>query len=136
MTLIWQVAVGEPGWVMMPSHRLDQLRAALTAPSGLLSSQVEFVHMLNATMCATTRTICALLENYQTEEGIVVPEKLREFMPPGKTPAQTILLPSSCLHTPLDSRPLSGRAHFSYCDIVPKTACHLVLGIAGPKLRK
>ncbi|ELR59572.1 Seryl-tRNA synthetase, cytoplasmic [Bos mutus] len=44
---------------------------------------VEFVHMLNATMCATTRTICAILENYQTEKGILVPEKLKEFMPPG-----------------------------------------------------
>lgn len=40
--------------------------------------------MLNATMCATTRVMCAILENYQTEEGIVIPEKLREFMPPGK----------------------------------------------------
>lgn len=40
--------------------------------------------MLNATMCATTRVMCAILENYQTEDGIVVPEKLREFMPPGK----------------------------------------------------
>lgn len=40
--------------------------------------------MLNATMCATTRVMCAILENYQTDEGIVVPEKLREFMPPGK----------------------------------------------------
>ncbi|XP_074706399.1 serine--tRNA ligase, cytoplasmic isoform X1 [Strix aluco] len=44
--------------------------------------QVEFVHMLNATMCATTRTICAILENYQTEEGVRIPEKLRAFMPP------------------------------------------------------
>ncbi|NWR91141.1 SYSC protein, partial [Furnarius figulus] len=43
---------------------------------------VEFVHMLNATMCATTRTICAILENHQTPEGILVPEKLRDFMPP------------------------------------------------------
>ncbi|XP_036772551.2 serine--tRNA ligase, cytoplasmic isoform X1 [Manis pentadactyla] len=44
--------------------------------------KVEFVHMLNATMCATTRTICAILENHQTEKGIIVPEKLKEFMPP------------------------------------------------------
>lgn len=29
--------------------------------------------MLNATMCATTRVICAILENNQTEEGINVP---------------------------------------------------------------
>ncbi|KAF5911050.1 serine--tRNA ligase, cytoplasmic isoform X1 [Diceros bicornis minor] len=55
------------------------------AMSSLFSSpkKVEFVHMLNATMCATTRTICAILENYQTEKGIIVPEKLKEFMPPG-----------------------------------------------------
>ncbi|NWX15186.1 SYSC protein, partial [Aegotheles bennettii] len=64
-----------------------QLRGFLLAPLALspslaMSPQVEFVHMLNATMCATTRTICAILENYQTEEGIHVPEKLRDFMPP------------------------------------------------------
>ncbi|KAL7670532.1 hypothetical protein ACOME3_005467 [Neoechinorhynchus agilis] len=35
---------------------------------------VEYVHMLNATMCATTRTMCAILENHQTEEGIVIVE--------------------------------------------------------------
>ena len=40
--------------------------------------------MLNATMCATTRTICAILENYQTEDGILVPEVLKEFMPESK----------------------------------------------------
>lgn len=39
--------------------------------------------MLNATMCATTRVICAILENYQTADGIAVPEALREFMPKG-----------------------------------------------------
>uniref|UniRef100_A0A3P8TUX3 Serine--tRNA ligase, cytoplasmic n=1 Tax=Amphiprion percula TaxID=161767 RepID=A0A3P8TUX3_AMPPE len=50
-----------------------------------MMDKAEFVHMLNATMCATTRVMCAILENYQTEEGIVVPEKLREFMPPGLT---------------------------------------------------
>ncbi|XP_060793295.1 serine--tRNA ligase, cytoplasmic-like isoform X1 [Neoarius graeffei] len=44
--------------------------------------KAEFVHMLNATMCATTRAICAILENYQTAEGVTIPEPLREFMPP------------------------------------------------------
>ncbi|XP_026533676.1 serine--tRNA ligase, cytoplasmic [Notechis scutatus] len=48
-----------------------------------MMDKVEFVHMLNATMCATTRTICAILENYQTEEGILIPDKLKDFMPPG-----------------------------------------------------
>lgn len=46
-----------------------------------MNQQVEFVHMLNATMCATTRVICAILENFQTEEGVIVPEALRQWMP-------------------------------------------------------
>jgi len=43
--------------------------------------QAIYVHMLNATMCATTRCICALLEVHQTETGISVPKALQEFMP-------------------------------------------------------
>ena len=39
-----------------------------------------YVHMLNGTMCATTRTMCCILENYQTEEGVEIPEVLRPFM--------------------------------------------------------
>lgn len=50
-----------------------------------MMDKTDFVHMLNATMCATTRVMCAILENYQTEEGVVIPEVLRDFMPPGLT---------------------------------------------------
>ncbi len=39
-----------------------------------------YVHMLNATLCATERTICCLLENYQTSEGVTVPEVLRPYL--------------------------------------------------------
>ncbi|XP_012887298.1 PREDICTED: serine--tRNA ligase, cytoplasmic [Dipodomys ordii] len=72
----------------MMDKRKNNLRLStqnkLEAVSSFFSpKKVEFVHMLNATMCATTRTICAILENYQTEKGITVPEKLKEFMPPG-----------------------------------------------------
>lgn len=45
--------------------------------------QTEYVHMLNATMCAVSRTICALLENYQTEEGIALPPVLKPLLPEG-----------------------------------------------------
>jgi len=45
-----------------------------------MNDKAEFCHMLNATMCASTRVICCILENNQTEDGIVVPEKLRPFM--------------------------------------------------------
>jgi len=39
-----------------------------------------YVHMLNATLCATERTLCCLLENYQTPEGVRVPDVLKPFM--------------------------------------------------------
>jgi len=42
--------------------------------------KAQFVHLLNGTLVATTRTLCCILENYQTPEGIVVPEVLRPFM--------------------------------------------------------
>ncbi|KAI8419850.1 hypothetical protein MSG28_008481 [Choristoneura fumiferana] len=46
-----------------------------------MNAATEYVHMLNATMCATTRVICAILEVHQTEEGIKVPEVLKPWMP-------------------------------------------------------
>ncbi|KAL6531538.1 hypothetical protein OROMI_027901 [Orobanche minor] len=44
----------------------------------------EYVHMLNSTLTATERTICCILENYQKEDGVEIPEVLRNFMG-GKT---------------------------------------------------
>ncbi|XP_037818984.1 serine--tRNA ligase, cytoplasmic [Lucilia sericata] len=46
-----------------------------------MNAAVDYVHMLNATMCATTRVICAILETHQTETGIKVPEPLKKYMP-------------------------------------------------------
>ena len=40
--------------------------------------------MLNGTLCATERTMCCIMENYQTEEGVNVPACLQPFMG-GKT---------------------------------------------------
>ncbi|KAF9769972.1 Cytosolic seryl-tRNA synthetase, partial [Fusarium sp. DS 682] len=33
------------------------------------------------TLCATERTLCCILENYQTEDGLIVPEVLRKYIP-------------------------------------------------------
>ena len=52
----------------------------------LVFLQAEYVHMLNATMCAATRVICAILENFQDETGITVPESLRPWMPESTYP--------------------------------------------------
>jgi seryl-tRNA synthetase len=48
------------------------------------SFQTEYCHMLNGTMCAVTRVICAILEQNQTETGINVPEALKPYMPKSK----------------------------------------------------
>ncbi|XP_014226753.1 serine--tRNA ligase, cytoplasmic [Trichogramma pretiosum] len=46
-----------------------------------MNAATEYVHMLNATMCAATRVICAILEVHQTETGIKVPKVLAKWMP-------------------------------------------------------
>jgi seryl-tRNA synthetase len=38
------------------------------------------VHMLNSTLTATERTLCCILENYQTPDGVRVPPVLQPFM--------------------------------------------------------
>ncbi len=45
------------------------------------STKPEFVHTLNGSGLALPRTVIAILENYQTDEGtVMVPKVLREFM--------------------------------------------------------
>lgn len=64
------------------SNCLDyQARAVETrCGSKLPTADKRYVHMLNATLCATERTLCCLLENYQTNSGVQVPEVLQPFM--------------------------------------------------------
>lgn len=40
----------------------------------------EFVHCLNSTLCATERTMCCLVENYQTEKGLAIPPVLQPYL--------------------------------------------------------
>ncbi|XP_048230928.1 serine--tRNA ligase isoform X2 [Ricinus communis] len=40
----------------------------------------QYVHLLNSTLTATERTLCCILENYQKENGIEIPEPLRVYM--------------------------------------------------------
>ncbi len=45
------------------------------------SAKPEYVHTLNGSGLALPRTVIAILENYQTDEGtVIVPHVLREFM--------------------------------------------------------
>jgi len=57
-----------------------------------LDKTKKYVHCLNGTLCATTRTLCCILENYQTEDvipdstmliltqGVHVPEVLQNYL--------------------------------------------------------
>lgn len=59
----------------------------------------RYVHMLNSTLCATTRVICCILENFQTDDGVNVPEVLRpfvgkDFLPFVRDPPKLKLKPS------------------------------------------
>lgn len=62
----------------MQSRRLD---VRLRTPKGAAAETTKsFVHMLNSTLTATERTLCCVLENYQTPDGVRVPDALKPFM--------------------------------------------------------
>lgn len=44
-------------------------------------TEKKYVHCLNSTLSATQRALCCILENYQKEDGLVVPEVLRKYIP-------------------------------------------------------
>ncbi len=67
------------------SNVTDYQARKLNVTTGKAGGEKTFVHTLNSTAIATERTICAILENYQQEDGsVVIPEVLRPFMN-GKT---------------------------------------------------
>ncbi|GIU71861.1 MAG: serine--tRNA ligase [Candidatus Nitrosocaldaceae archaeon] len=44
------------------------------------NEESRYLHTLNSTLVATERTIVAIMENYQTDDGIIIPKVLREYM--------------------------------------------------------
>ena len=39
----------------------------------------NFIHLLNSTLCASSRTICCILENCQNSKGILLPDVLKSY---------------------------------------------------------
>lgn len=63
-----------------PPAQSRRLEIRLRTPKNQGGEQQKaYVHMLNSTLTATERTLCCLLENFQTPEGVMVPEPLRPF---------------------------------------------------------
>jgi len=47
---------------------------------GADDKEKRYVHMLNGTLVAVQRTLCCLMENYQTETGLKVPDVLKPYV--------------------------------------------------------
>ncbi|PHH64871.1 hypothetical protein CDD81_3728 [Ophiocordyceps australis] len=80
----WFPFQGEYKELVSCSNCTDYQSRALEIRYGsktVTDTKKKYVHCLNATLCATTRTLCCLLENYQTEEGFRVPDPLCKYLP-------------------------------------------------------
>lgn len=65
------------------SNCLDYQSRKLEARCGIKKmgdANKRYVHMLNSTLAATSRVICCILENYQDDKGVNVPEVLQPYM--------------------------------------------------------
>ncbi len=53
----------------------------LNMQHGKSGGRKEFLHTLNSTAIASERTLCAIVENYQQEDGsVIIPKVLRKYM--------------------------------------------------------
>jgi hypothetical protein len=84
----WDLECWFPGYnayreLVSCSNCTDYQARSMEIRSGLKKMgdrEKKYVHMLNATLCATGRAICCLLENYQEADGVRVPEVLVPYM--------------------------------------------------------
>lgn len=77
----WMPTRGEYGEVTSTSNCTDYQARNLNIRFKRKNGKTDFIHMLNGTAIATSRTPLAILENYQNTDGsITVPEVLRLYM--------------------------------------------------------
>lgn len=77
----WMPTRGEYGEVTSTSNCTDYQARNLNIRLRRKNGKNEFLHMLNGTAIATSRTPLAILENYQQVDGtITIPEVLRQWM--------------------------------------------------------
>ena len=77
----WMPGRCEYGEVTSTSNCTDYQARNLNIKYRKKDGKNEYVHMLNGTAIATSRTPIAILENYQNEDGsVTVPEVLRKWM--------------------------------------------------------
>jgi len=77
----WMPSRGEYGEVTSTSNCTDYQARNLNIKYRRKDGKSEFVHMLNGTAIATSRTPLAILENNQQEDGsVIIPEVLQKWM--------------------------------------------------------
>lgn len=79
----WFPAYKEYRELVSASNCTDYQSRAMEIRCGIKKEnqrEKKYVHMLNSTLCASTRTVCCILENCQDENGVKVPDVLVPFM--------------------------------------------------------
>lgn len=93
---VWMPAQGKYREMVSASNCTDwqayRLKTRLVRRKGMTR---EYVHTLNSTAIASTRTITAILENYQEPDGAVaVPRVLRKYLEPFSRAPKDYILPA------------------------------------------
>ena len=74
MTCQWLHFACRCRWIIMLSYVLQSRRLEVRLRTqklpGTDAARKEYVHMLNCTLSATERTLCCVLENHQTPDGV------------------------------------------------------------------
>ncbi|MCL5004283.1 MAG: serine--tRNA ligase [Patescibacteria group bacterium] len=84
----WMPGRNDYGEVTSTSNCTDYQARNLNIRCRRADGTVNFVHMLNGTAIATSRTPLAILENYQNEDGsVTIPEVLRPYLGKDKIPS-------------------------------------------------
>ena len=73
----WRELVSCSNCTDFQSRRLEIRHGA---PKKGPENKKSYVHLLNSTLTATERSLCCILENWQTPDGFVVPPALRPWM--------------------------------------------------------
>lgn len=76
---VWRPPLGEYGEIVSCSNCTDY-QARKVNVRIRKGDENEVAHTLNATACATSRIMTAIIENNQTENGVEIPEALRPYM--------------------------------------------------------
>jgi len=77
----WMPGRDDYGEVTSTSNCTDYQARNLNIKYKTKSGEKEYIHMLNGTAIATSRTPIAILENYQQKDGsVLVPEVLQKWM--------------------------------------------------------